>query len=246
MKDPETSRRATLLVPFDRLKGWAAQLLGTGHSGEADQETERAGSGRVPRAAAPLQAEFTEAERKYLLELARDTLARVLTERDPPEVAPVDSRLAQKRACFVTLTKSGELRGCVGQILAQAPLYQAVMDNACGAALRDPRFPHVQAEEVSQLSIEISVLSQPDRLSFASPEDLLDQLHPLEDGVLLQINGRLATFLPQVWEQVPDKVEFLERLAQKAGCGASAWRSNDAAVSIYRVESFEAHGITVP
>ena len=119
------------------------------------------------------------------------------------------------------------------------PLHQAVADNARNAALRDPRFPAVEPGELDKIRIEISVLTEPQPLAFSSPEDLLSKLHPNEDGVLLHIGPRTATFLPQVWAQLPDKVEFLNHLSQKAGCESSAWRGKDVSVSIYHVECFE-------
>jgi AmmeMemoRadiSam system protein A len=119
------------------------------------------------------------------------------------------------------------------------PLHQAVAENSRNAALRDPRFPAVTPAELSEVKIEISVLTDPQPLSFSSPEDLLSKLHSNEDGVLLHIGPRTATFLPQVWAQLPDKVEFLNHLSQKAGCDASAWRGQDVSVSIYHVECFE-------
>jgi AmmeMemoRadiSam system protein A len=123
--------------------------------------------------------------------------------------------------------------------LPQEPLYQAVVDNARNAATRDPRFLPVQSDEVSKIKIEISVLTEPQPLRFTSPEDLLNKLQPYEDGVLLQIGSHGATFLPQVWAQIPDKVEFLNQLSRKAGCAPSAWRGKETTVSIYHVESFE-------
>ena len=158
-----------------------------------------------------------------------------------PEVAEKDvpPKLAEKKACFVTLTKDGALRGCIGHLTAMEPLHQAVAENARNAALRDPRFLPVKPDELDKIKIEISVLTEPQPLAFSSPEDLLSKLHPNEDGVLLHIGPRTATFLPQVWAQIPDKVEFLEHLSQKAGCEPSAWRGKDVSVSIYHVECFE-------
>jgi AMMECR1 domain-containing protein len=93
-------------------------------------------------------------------------------------------------------------------------------------------------DELDSVTIEISILTEPQSLIFASPEELLDKLHPNEDGVWLKIGARGATFLPQVWSQVPGKLEFLNLLACKAGCPASAWRDADATVALYRVEAF--------
>ena len=131
------------------------------------------------------------------------------------------------------------LRGCIGHILPQESLYRAIEDNAQSAAMRDWRFSPVQSDEVDKIKIEISVLTEPQPLRFNSPEDLLGKLQPYTDGVVLQIGSRGATFLPQVWEQIPDKVEFLNHLSEKAGCEPSAWRGGETSVSIYHVEAFE-------
>jgi AmmeMemoRadiSam system protein A len=190
---------------------------------------------------APAPERLTMAERTFLLDLARKSLSSVTASGSLPEVAAQDvpPKLAAKKACFVTLTKHGALRGCMGHLMAIEPLHQAVAENARNAALRDPRFPSVQAAELDQIRIEISVLTEPQPLAFTSPEDLLSKLRPKEDGVLLNIGPRTATFLPQVWAQLPDKAEFLNHLSQKAGCEASAWRGQEVSVSIYQAECFE-------
>jgi AmmeMemoRadiSam system protein A len=184
---------------------------------------------------------LSASERKFLLELARKTLASVTAGGDLPEVAEKDvpPKLTEKKACFVTLTKEGALRGCIGHLTAMEPLHQAVADNARNAALRDPRFLPVKPDELDKIKIEISVLTEPQPLAFSSPDDLLSKLHPNEDGLLLHIGPRTATFLPQVWAQLPDKVKFLEHLSEKAGCEPSAWRGKDVTVEIYHVECFE-------
>jgi uncharacterized protein len=189
-----------------------------------------------------LAEHFTAPERTSMLELARTTLRTVVSGTgELPEVCAeaYGPRLTQKRACFVTLTKEGKLRGCVGQVLAREPLYQAIATTTRSAALSDPRFSPVTAEEEPQIHIEISVLTEPQALSFSSPEDLLNQLRPHEHGVIFKIGSRLSTFLPQVWEHLPDKTEFLNRLAEKAGFPPAAWRSKAATIRVYRVESFE-------
>jgi AmmeMemoRadiSam system protein A len=112
------------------------------------------------------------------------------------------------------------------------------MDTAGQAALRDPRFPPVEPDELPRLRVEISVLTQPEPLTFHSPEELLAKLQPGRDGVVLRVGGRMATFLPQVWAQVSDKTSFMNQLALKAGFPPSTWRGPDATVSIYHAESF--------
>jgi len=167
-------------------------------------------------------------------------VAIVATNGVLPEVNARDMppELMATKGCFVTLTKTGSLRGCIGHIQPQESLYQAVIHNAQNAAQRDSRFPPVRSDEVDKIKIEVSVLTEPQPLRFNSPEDLLGQLQPYEDGVLLQIGLRGATFLPQVWTQIPDKVEFLNHLSQKAGCEASAWRGKETSISTYHVEAF--------
>lgn len=229
------------LMHLARLKGWKAQLLDYRNSGDATGDKDRVVGYTAVAFYAPASANLAAPERKFLLELARKSLKNASASVSLPEVAAQDvpPKLAEKKACFVTLTKGGALRGCIGHLTAMEPLYQAVLDNARNAAVRDPRFPPVQPNEVDQLKIEISVLTEPQPLAFSSPDDLLSKLRPNEDGVLLHIGPRTATFLPQVWTQIPDKVDFLSHLAQKAGCETSAWRGKDVSVSIYHVECFE-------
>jgi len=247
-----------ILLYVAKQRGWQARLLDYRNSGDTTGDKSRGvvgyaaiafyapGSGSVtaPAAApiaAPAAAQFTAADRRYLLALARKSMREAAANGQLPEVSA--DRLAPKftaaKGCFVTLTKHGDLRGCIGYILPQGPLYRAVVENARNAAIRDPRFPAVSPDEVDQLEIEISVLTEPLPLSFSSPEELLRKLQPGVDGVVLQIGSRKATFLPQVWEQIPDRVDFLSRLAEKAGCEPSAWRQPDTSVFIYHVESFK-------
>ena len=241
MKDQEACGKSPILalLHLAKLKGWKARLLDSRNSGDSTGEKDRVVGYAGVAFYSPGAEEFGSSDRQFMLDLARQTLSSLVTNSEPPAVKNVPEKLAQKRACFVTLTKGGALRGCIGNLLAQGPLYQAVIDNARGAAFRDPRFPPVSADEVRDLRIEISVLTQPEPLPFSSAEDLLGKLKPHEDGVLLRIGGRMSTFLPQVWAQLPDKVEFLNQLAQKAGCERGAWRGKDVSVSIYHVECFE-------
>jgi hypothetical protein len=229
------------LMHLARLKGWKARLLDYRNSGDVTSEKDRVVGYSAIAFYAPAPESFAAPERKFLLNLARQTLIRVATNGSLPEVnaRDVSPKLSETKACFVTLTERGSLRGCIGHILPQEPLYQAVLDNAQNAAQRDPRFRPVQPNEVDNIRIEVSVLTEPQPLGFTSPEDLLKKLQPYEDGVLLKIGSRGATFLPQVWEQIPDKTEFLNRLSEKAGCEPSAWRGKETTVSIYHVEAFE-------
>jgi MEMO1 family protein len=235
------------LMSVARQKGWKTRLLDARNSGDATGDKS---GGVVGYAAvafyAPGRESLGTSDRKLMLELARRTVASVATNGPLPSLqAPdVSSSLTETKGCFVTLTEGGALRGCIGHIVPQEPLYLAVRDNAQSAALRDPRFNPVRPDEVSKIHIEISVLTRPEPLPFKSPEDLLNKLRPYEDGVVIQIGSRGATFLPQVWAQIPDKVEFLNHLSEKAGCAPSDWRGKDTSVSIYHVESFEEDSVS--
>lgn len=178
-------------------------------------------------------------EREYLLNLAWKTLRRYVIDRRLPEVDPetVPFRLREPWACFVTLRRRGALRGCIGTLTAEQPLYLAVMENARNAA-RDPRFPPLEEWELNDLTVEISVLSEKCPLDARSPEEIERKLRPGIDGVILERFGARATFLPQVWEDLPDPVEFLARLCQKAGLPADAWRQPGTRIFTYQVEKF--------
>ncbi len=185
----------------------------------------------------PLTAE----ERQILLRLARQALEDGV--RGKP-LAPLDwktlpPRLREPGASFVTLTKEGQLRGCVGTLEAHQPLAEDVREHAVAAALEDFRFPPVRPEELLRIHIEVSYLTPLQPLEFDSPEELLKRLRPGVDGVVLRQGWRRATFLPQVWEQIPDPQEFLDHLCMKMGRPPGCWRSEGIEVWVYQVESFE-------
>lgn len=179
-------------------------------------------------------------ERRLLLALAREALRRSVAGAPPPEIArcKVPPRLAEPAACFVTLTRAGQLRGCIGNLDPRGPLWQGVLENTRAAALRDARFSPVTADEWETIEIEISVLAPPQPLAFASPTELLARLEPGRDGVILELGARRATFLPQVWEKLPDKAKFLDQLALKAGGAPGDWRLPGTSVKTYQVEHF--------
>ncbi len=180
-------------------------------------------------------------ERRYLLNLARESIARAVQSQDPPPIGgdAVPETLRRPGASFVTLNKNNRLRGCIGSLEARRPLALDVQQNAIGAALRDPRFPPVRPEEVDDLTIEISVLSLPEPVDCDNVDELLDRLRPGVDGVVIERGWHRATFLPQVWEKVPDKEEFLHRLCLKAGLPGDAYRDGELGVSTYQVEKFK-------
>jgi len=229
------------LMSLARRYGWTPQLLDARNSGDVTGEKERVVGYAAIGFFEPAREAYTASDRKFLLELARQSLAQTATNGPLPAInhRSLPPELAATKGCFVTLTERGQLRGCIGNIFPQEPLYQAVEDNAQAAARRDPRFQPVQAGETDQIKIEISVLTEPKPLFFKSPEDLLAKLQPHEDGVVLKIGSRSATYLPQVWDQISDKTEFLDQLSEKAGCEPSAWRGRNTSVFIYHVEAFK-------
>ena len=173
-----------------------------------------------------------------MLRLARETLVQVLRTGQFPEPQEVPAVAARNGACFVTLTARGALRGCMGNVLALEPLYKSLIRNARDAALHDPRLDPVRLEELEQVRIEVTVLGELEDLNYRYPDELLSQLRCGEHGVVLRIGCRMATFLPQMWTPIPDKVTFLDRLCEKAGCEASAWRARESGVSVFCAEWF--------
>jgi len=129
-------------------------------------------------------------------------------------------------ASFVTLKKSGDLRGCVGSPEAYKPLVEDVADNAFAAAFRDSRFSRLSSEERSDLSISVSLLSPPEPLECMNETGLLQSLRPFEDGLIIEGKGRRALFLPQVWEMLPEPTQFLSQLKLKAGLAVDDWPVN--------------------
>jgi AmmeMemoRadiSam system protein A len=183
---------------------------------------------------------LTTEEKQILLRLARQALeAGVRGEGLPPlDLESLPGRLREEGVSFVTLTSGGNLRGCIGALEPYQPLAEDVREHAVAAALQDYRFPNVRPEELSQIEIEVSRLTLPIPLEYTTPEDLLSKLRPGIDGVLLRDGSRRATFLPQVWEKLPDPADFLDNLCYKMGASSGLWRTKHLDVSIYQVEEF--------
>ena len=148
--------------------------------------------------------------------------------------------LREPGATFVTLTRRRKLRGCVGTLEAILPLIEDVCEHAAAAAVRDYRFPPVRPEELPEIEIEISRLTQPQPLDYRCPEDLLALLRPGIDGVILHDGFARATFLPQVWEKLPDPISFLSYLCQKMGSEPLLWQAKKLQVFTYQVEEIKA------
>jgi len=183
------------------------------------------------------------ADKEYLLKLARQTLESAARGEPLPPLKreALPRSLLEPRATFVTLTRRGALRGCIGALQAQMPLLDDVREHAVAAAVQDFRFPPVRPDEVNSIEIEISVLTPPRSIHYESADDLLLKLRPGIDGVILESGFHRATFLPQVWDKVPDPETFVGMLCEKAGLAYEAWRKGDLKVSTYQVESFHEH-----
>lgn len=174
-----------------------------------------------------------------MLNLARGSIARKLEL--PFEVSKTpneDKILKDKRGVFVTLENNGNLRGCIGNIIPIYPLVEAVLKNAISAAFYDPRFAPVNKDELKDLGIEISVLTVPKKLDYCDGDELCRMLIPHKHGVVLKKGDCQSTYLPQVWEQIPDIEMFMGTLCQKAGLPHSEWRNGDTDIMTYEVERF--------
>ncbi|MBA4383642.1 MAG: AmmeMemoRadiSam system protein A [Anaerolinea sp.] len=184
---------------------------------------------------------LSDQEKNFLLSLARQTIIKAVNQQPLPmwDDADLTEGLSQKGASFVTLTLDGDLRGCIGSLEAYQSLVEDVRDHARQAALEDFRFPPVTKAEIPKLHIEISRLTPSFPLKYQNPGDLPGLLKPNMDGVILKDGFRRATFLPQVWQQLPVPEEFLSHLCVKMGSSADLWKRKLLEVSIYHVEEFE-------
>ena len=188
-----------------------------------------------------MQEKLTLEEQSILLRLARESIERgVRCEELPPlDLESLPLSLRQEGSSFITLTGRGQLRGCIGSLEAYQPLAEDVRLHALAAALKDPRFPPVKEEELSEIQIEISRLTRPVPLEYLDAKDLLAKLRPHVDGVILRDDTfRRATFLPQVWEKIPQPEEFLGNLCYKLGFDPDLWRYKHFEVLTYQVEEF--------
>ena len=166
-----------------------------------------------------------------LLRLARASIGEKLGK--PLPVDARHARLHEPGATFVTLTQQGQLRGCIGSLEAHRPLAQDVRENAQAAAFRDPRFSPLAVEEFEFTSVEVSLLTPAMPLAFSDEADFMAQLRPGLDGIVFQYGRHRSTFLPQVWESLPDSVQFMQQLKRKAGLPPNFWHEE---VSISRYE----------
>lgn len=186
-----------------------------------------------------LQSDLPLAWRQQLLQVARNAISSPFDkkENDHIELGRFPQAFAQERATFVTLNIKGQLRGCIGSLVAHRPLVVDVAQNAQAAAFKDPRFNPLTFDEYQSVDIHISVLSRPEPISVESREDLLLKIRPGVDGLILEENGHRATYLPSVWEQIPEPERFVAELRKKAGLSSSGWESSTT-IHRYTTEEF--------
>lgn len=161
-----------------------------------------------------------------LCQIARKTLEGYFKGKKFIPDEKTKERHKEKQACFVTLTLNDELRGCIGSLVPEKELWKDVQENAINAATKDLRFPELSEEELSEIKIEISVLSRLQKINYVNEKDLLMKIN-LGKGYILKQGIASSTFLPQVWEKIPDKIKFLEQLSMKAGLNKNAWKDSE-------------------
>ena len=184
---------------------------------------------------------LTEEEGRFLLAEARRAIETEIFDlkNQVESELPDSNKLLERRGTFVTLTIEGGLRGCIGNIIPQESLVKGVKANAINAAFHDPRFPPLSRKEWNTVKIEISILTDPKPLDYSDSSNLLEKLKPEQDGVIIKKGYHQATFLPQVWEQLPNKKEFLTHLCLKAGLDGDRWEKEKLEILTYQVQAFE-------
>ncbi len=234
------------LMEIAKQKKWKTKLLGHKNSGDViGDKNGVVGYGSIvfyqEKKSDTLKA-LDKNEQKILLDLARKSIELQVKENKifEPNLNLISqySKLLGKKGTFVTLYKNKKLRGCIGNILPQEELYLSVQNNAINAAINDPRFTPVAQEELNEIDIEISVLEILQLIKANNWQEYLNQLIPLKDGVIIKLGLNQATYLPQVWEQIPEKEIFLNSLCQKAGLDYECWKDPKIEIYKYQVQMF--------
>ena len=180
---------------------------------------------------------LSDEEGKFLLRLVREAIVKFTRKEfiNKPENYP--EIMNEKRGVFCTLTKKGELRGCIGLPYPTMPLIDSVISAACSAC-EDPRFERLEESELKDIKIEISVLTEPVLIE-ASGEAYLNKIEPGKQGLILQYGPYSGLFLPQVWEELPDKEKFLDNLCLKAGLTPGMWKEKGVKLYSFEAQVFE-------
>jgi AmmeMemoRadiSam system protein B/AmmeMemoRadiSam system protein A len=229
------------LLKIAKEKSWKPYFLAYANSGDVTgDKTSVVGYSAIVFVEEKEASAFNEEQKQFLLNLARKSAENYLKEGKRIEIneKEVPESLKDKKGCFVTFIEDEQLRGCIGYIIPEKPLYECVIDNAINAAINDVRFSPVNYSEMKNIKIDVSVLSVPVLLEHNSSEDLLSKLKPLEHGVILQRGEYQSTYLPSVWNQIPEKQDFLSNLCIKGNMEAECWKDMKTEVYVYTAEDF--------
>jgi AmmeMemoRadiSam system protein A len=172
---------------------------------------------------------LNKTEKDFCLALAKKSIeysicSDTLLKLPDNEIKKLPKKLLEKKACFVTLKLNGKLRGCIGHLVAHKPLYSDIIENAYASAFCDPRYNALSRKELCDIAIEISVLTDAIEIKFKDCNDLLKQIKPKKDGLIISRGYSSATFLPSVWEEIKSKEEFLSQLCIKADLDSDSWK----------------------
>lgn len=242
-----------MVMSLARRHGWQPVLLHYSNSGDTGGGRRQVvGYAAVAFFGPPLKGnsidsfqQLSPEQGQTLVRLARRTISRELgrneagAESDALSAALNDPCFQEKQGTFVTLKLHGQLRGCIGSVIPVESILAGVRRNALRAAFQDHRFIPLSAKELDHVAIEVSVLTEPKPLIYRNGSDLLAKLRPDIDGVIVRKGTAGATYLPQVWQQLPHHEMFLSSLCLKAGLSADAWQKNDLEVLTYQVQYFE-------
>ncbi|MFC1523982.1 AmmeMemoRadiSam system protein B [Thermodesulfobacteriota bacterium] len=246
------SRPILLVMQLARRYGWEPVLLHYTNSGDTAGDKAKVvgytaiafyGDSKMQKEQST-QEQFNKTHGQTLVRLARQSISEKLGQAIDSNAVDklrndlADECFAAKRGTFVTLHIKGQLRGCIGNLSATDSVVQGVKRNAVNAAFNDHRFKPLSPDEFDKIDIEISILSEPAPLAYNGPDDLIAKLRPGIDGVIIKKGFHNATFLPQVWEQLPRTEEFLAHLCRKAGLPTDAWRTAGLEIMTYQVQYF--------
>ena len=241
-----------ILMELARRHHWHPLVLHYSNSGDTAGDRSRvvgyaaiAFFGDLPMQKNDSNARFTEKQGQLLVKLARKTILNKLAGKSPGNdsdaLVPAlqDESLQAHCGTFVTLKIQGQLRGCIGNLTSTESVLDGVKRNAVNAAFHDPRFSSLSRAELDRTEIEVSILTEPLPLAYRDSQDLIQKLRVSVDGVILRKGHASATFLPQVWDQLPRPEDFLSHLCMKAGLPSDAWKSSELEVLTYQVQYFE-------
>lgn len=174
---------------------------------------------------------FSDDEIHLMKSIAKNAVEYYVAEGQDYFPINIPDKLKSRKACFVTIYKNGNLRGCIGNIIPKGMLYEAIIKNAVNAATRDPRFSEISPPELKSLSFDITVLSEPAEIRYKSEKDLFEKI--LNKGVIIKKSFFTAVYLPQVWKHFDSAAEFLSSLCRKAGMSEKEWKKMDLTVSVF-------------